>query len=95
MTEFEVRRMAEDIARSSEEPRSKVRALLKIARSLRLRTRALIHARDQSVQARDGNTAAHLDRIIGRLRALYEDVRLEAYRVLSSMRPEVPVLVSA
>lgn len=95
MTEFEVRRMAEEIARSPDEPRSKVRALLKIARALRLRTRALIHARDQSVQARDGNTAAHLDRIIGRLRALYEDVRLEAYRVLSSMQADAPALALA
>lgn len=87
LTENEVRRRVAILFELDLAPMRKVRALLKVARSLKLQARALHHARALSAQAQDRNTAAHLDRIVRALRGLYEEVRLVAHRVLMGKMP--------
>lgn len=83
LTEYEVKRKVEDISSSDAKPMRKVRMLLGMARALKARVRALLHARALSAQARDCNVASHLDRMLRSLRMLYEEVRLAARRVIS------------
>lgn len=90
LTENEVRRRVAILFELDLAPMRKVRSLLRVARSIKLQARALHHARGLSAQAQDRNTAAHLDRIVRALRALYEEVRLVAHRVLLG-RVVVPV----
>lgn len=83
LTEFEVRRQVGAILRSSALPMAKVRRLLRLIRPIKLRSRALVHSQVVSSRRPDSFTVAHLDRLIRRLRNLYNDVRQEAYRMLS------------
>ena len=83
LTEYEVRQRAIEIEGSSDAPMRRVRGLMRLARVLKLQARTLLHARALSAQARDWNVEAHLERRIRSLRALYEDVRLAAQRILS------------
>ena len=82
LTEFEVRQSVREIERSSSLPMQKVRLLLKLARKLKSQARALLHARALTAQAKDCNTAAHMDRMLQSLREQYEEVRLEADRII-------------
>lgn len=83
LTEYEVRQRALEIEGSPDAPMRRVRGLMRLARVLKLQARTLLHARALSAQARDWNVEAHLERRIRSLRALYEEVRLAAQRVLS------------
>ena len=85
LTEYEVRQRAIEIEGSSDAPMRRVRGLMRLARVLKLQARTLLHARALSAQVRDWNVEAHLERRIRSLRALYEDVRLAAQRVLTSV----------
>lgn len=82
VTEYEVRQQVEEISRSAMAPMQKVRAILRVARTVKRQARALIHARALSAQATDSNTALHMDRMVRSLRMLYEEVRLAADRVI-------------
>ena len=82
LTEFEVRRQVRAIIATASPSMAKVRRLLRLLRPIKLRSKALVHSRAVSSRFADGFTAAHLDRLIQSLRTLYEDVRLEAFRVL-------------
>jgi len=87
LTEYEVRQNVEKIEMSLMPTMRKVRAVLRLARGLKGKARSLIHARALSAQARDCNTAAHLDRMVRSLRMLYEEVRLAASRILAGLSP--------
>ena len=89
LTEFELRHSVKDIQVSQTPPEQKVRMLLTLARSLKRRVRSLLHARALSAQARDCNTAAHMDRMVRSLREQYEEVRLEADRIRCESKSEV------
>lgn len=84
LTENEVRRRVAEVLASDSTPMRKVRRLLRLVQSLRLQTRALLHARAVSAQTSDRNTLAHFDRMIRAVIALYEDVRHAAYRIFAS-----------
>jgi len=88
LTEFEVWQGVEDIKMSKAPPLRKVRLLLRLARTLKIQARALLHARALSAQAEDCNTAAHMDRMIRSLRMLYDDVRLVADRIRRESQSE-------
>lgn len=87
LTEREVREQVREIVDREDRPMSKVRRLLRLARDLENRARALIHARALSVQVIDLKTAAHMDRLARGLRMLYEEVRWTARRVAQSVSP--------
>jgi hypothetical protein len=87
LTEYEVRQRVELIESSELPTMRKVRGLLRLARALKTKARPLIHARALSAQARDCNTASHLDRMVRSLRMLYEEVRLVASRILAGLSP--------
>lgn len=86
LTEFEVRNQAGVIVRSGGTPMAIVRRLLRLIRPIKLRSRVLIHTQAVTARRYDLFTAAHLDRLIRRLRMLYDDVRQEAYRMLLGER---------
>jgi len=88
LTEYEVKHSVEDISMSEAPPTRKVRLLLKLARVLKRESRALLHARALSAQAKDCNTAAHMDRMLRSLREQYEEVRLEADRIRCESKSE-------
>jgi len=81
LTEYEIRHSVKDIQMSATQPEQKVRMLLRLAMGLKRQARSLLHARALSAQARDCNTAAHMDRMVRSLREQYEDVRLVADRI--------------
>ena len=96
LTENEVRRKVEEVSTSDAPPMRKVRGLLRLAESLKLQARALLHARAVSAQSQDRNTMAHFDRMVRAMLTLYEDVRSLAYRIfeLDGATPvSVPALV--
>lgn len=96
LTENEVRRKAEEVNTSDAPPMRKVRGLLRLAESLKLQARALLHARAVSAQTRDRNTLAHFDRMVRAMLTLYEDVRSLAYRIIAvGVTPAEPVLALA
>lgn len=96
LTENEVRRRAEEVNTSDAPPMRKVRGLLRLAESLKLQARALLHARAVSAQSQDRNTLAHFDRMVRAMLTLYEDVRSLAYRIIAiGVRPAEPVLALA
>lgn len=95
LTENEVRRRAEEVSASDAPPLRKVRGLLRLAESLKLQTRALLHARAVSAQAQDRNTLAHFDRMVRAMLSLYEDVRSLAYRIIEVGRASPGALATA
>jgi hypothetical protein len=91
LTENEVRRKVEEVSSSDDPPMRKVRGLLRLAESLKLQARALLHARAVSAQSQDRNTLAHFDRMLRAVYSLYEDVRSLAYRIIAVEEPIVGV----